>query len=51
MTETRKVTIEIEVPVEDFGLERLLEDLKKGVPLGVREELRRSRIYAKRTRY
>lgn len=52
---TKKITIEVEVP-EDFdeerGVERLIELLRKGAPLGVKQkDLRRQRIYASRTRY
>ena len=51
---TRKITVEVEVPegVGEDSLERLIEDLRKGVPLGVKKgEMRRSRMYEKRTRH
>ncbi len=53
MAGTRKVTIEVELP-EEMGeeVERLIELLRRGVPLGVRRgELRRTRLYARRARY
>jgi len=52
---TRKITIEVEVP-EGFEWvidpERLIELLRKGAPLGVKQkDLRRTKIYANRSRY
>ncbi|MEB2835912.1 MAG: hypothetical protein GSR80_000763 [Desulfurococcales archaeon] len=55
MAGTRKVTIEVELPEEmgeEVEVERLIELLRRGVPLGVRRgELRRARLYARRARY
>ena len=51
---TKKVTIEVEVPngMDSEDIEKLIELLKKGAPLGVkRKDLRRTKIYANRTRY
>jgi len=52
---TKKITIEVEVP-EGFewenDVEKLIELLRKGAPLGVKQkDLRRTRIYANRARY
>ncbi|MEB3759502.1 MAG: hypothetical protein GSR81_01470 [Desulfurococcales archaeon] len=55
MARTKKITIEVEVPVgkgADIEVDRLLELLRKGVPLHVdKKDLRRTKIYDKRSRY
>jgi len=52
---TKKITREVEVPEGldwESDVKQLIELLRKGAPLGVkRENLRRTRIYASRTRY
>ena len=52
---TKKVTIEVEVPVgkeADMEVDKLLELLRKGAPLNVsKEDLRRTKIYDKRSRH
>ncbi len=52
---TKRITIEVEVP-EGFewvsDAERLIELLRKGAPLGVKQkDLRRTKMYANRDRY
>ena len=52
---TRRITIEVEVPLGNEAsveVDKLLELLRKGVPLGVgKEDLRRTKIYGKRSRH
>jgi len=52
---TKKVTIKVEIPEgmdSEEDIEKLVELLRKGAPLGVkRKDLRRTRIYANRNRY
>ena len=54
-TKTRKITVEAEIPVvegAELDVEELLRLLRRGVPLNVRQsDLKRSKLYGKRTRY
>ncbi len=51
----KKIVVEVEVPEGegvDTEVEKLLELLRKGVPLNVgKEDLRRTKIYDKRSRH